>query len=201
MSNFREVLLGEICNIEIGGTPSRSKEHYWWNSKNDGRAFPWVSISDMKDKVITQTKESITQAGVDNSNCKMVPEGTLLMSFKLSIGKLAFAGKDLFTNEAIAAIIPDHQVSPDFLYYGLQYWNLTGDIDQAIKGVTLNKQKLLKIPCLIPSLAEQNKIVEILSQFDENISLYRGYINKLQLLKKGFSEELLSGKKNINFQL
>ncbi len=68
MSNLRQVPLGEICNIDIGGTPSRSKDDYWSNLKDDALSFPWVSISDMKEKVITQTKEYITQLGIDNSN-------------------------------------------------------------------------------------------------------------------------------------
>jgi type I restriction enzyme S subunit len=168
MSDWQELPLGEICGIEIGGTPSRSEERYWWKSDGDGIRLPWVSISDMKEKVITETKESITEVGALQSNCKHVAKGTLLMSFKLTIGRLAFAGRDLYTNEAITAIRPNKDLCPEFLYYGLQHWNLTGDSDQAVKGVTLNKQKLQEIPCLIPPLPEQKKIAEILSGIDRS---------------------------------
>ena len=183
MSDWKEVTLGEICSIEIGGTPSRSEERYWWKSGSDGVRLPWVSISDMKEKVITDTKESITEIGALKSNCKHVPRGTLLMSFKLTIGRLAFAGRDLYTNEAISAIRPTKDVNAEFLYYGLQHWNLTGDSDQAVKGVTLNKQKLQEIPCLLPPLPEQKKIAEILSGIDKILERTKRRTATLELLE------------------
>jgi type I restriction enzyme S subunit len=191
MSDWRQVALGEICSIEIGGTPSRSEPRYWWKSDEDGIRLPWVSISDMKGKVITDTKESITENGALQSNCKHVPKGTLLMSFKLTIGRLAFAGRDLYTNEAISAIKPLKDACPEFLYYGLQYWNLTGDSDQAVKGVTLNKQKLQEIPCLLPPLPEQKKIAEILSGIDKVIDNLKSCLGKQVILKNSLLSELI----------
>ena len=195
MNDWKRVTLGEICSIEIGGTPSRSEERYWWKSGSDSTPLPWVSISDMKGKVITDTKESITEIGASQSNCKHVPKGTLLMSFKLTIGRLAFAGRDLYTNEAISAIKPIRDICPEFLYYGLQHWNLTEDSDQAVKGVTLNKQKLQEIPCLLPPLPEQKKIAEILSGIDDAMDSLaeqkRKQVMTLQdLLDEHFSKSL-----------
>jgi len=191
MSDWQEITLGEISSIEIGGTPSRSEERYWWKSDNDGIRLPWVSISDMKGRVITDTKESITEIGALQSNCKHVPKGTLLMSFKLTIGRLAFAGRDLYTNEAISAIRPTKDVHPEFLYYGLQHWNLTEDSDQAVKGVTLNKQKLQEIPCLLPPLPEQKKIAEILSGIDKAISTKKQARNDLEAAREAICGELI----------
>ena len=191
MSDWQQVALGEICSIEIGGTPSRSEPRYWWKSDKDGIRLPWVSISDMKGKVITVTKESITEMGALQSNCKHVPKGTLLMSFKLTIGRLAFAGRDLYTNEAISAIKPLKDIHPEFLYYGLQHWNLTGDSDQAVKGVTLNKQKLQEIPCLLPPLPEQKKIAEILSGIDNLIASKERQISALKNLQKSLLDALV----------
>jgi type I restriction enzyme S subunit len=181
MSDWEETTLGEACAIEIGGTPSRSEESYWWKSAKDGQALPWVSISDMRERVVSETKESITEIGARNSNCKHVTKGTLLMSFKLTIGRLAFAGKDLYTNEAIAAIRPREGINPEFLYYGLQYWNLTDGTDQAVKGVTLNKQKLQEIRCSIPPLPEQKKIAEILYGIDNDIESTRMALTRYEI--------------------
>jgi type I restriction enzyme S subunit len=189
MSDWQQVALGEICSIEIGGTPSRSDPRYWWKSDEDGIRLPWVSISDMKGKVITDTKESITEIGALQSNCKHVPKGTLLMSFKLTIGRLAFAGRDLYTNEAISAIRPFKDVCPEFLFYGLQNWNLIGDSDQAVKGATLNKQKLQEIPCLLPPLPEQKKIAEILSGIDRALHQIGLYSTKLDMALKAILYE------------
>ena len=180
-SHWQEVALGDICQIQIGGTPSRSEDAYWWKSNEDGERLPWVSISDLQERVITRTKEGITRLGLERSNAKRVPQGTLLMSFKLTIGKLAFAGRDLYTNEAIASLRTSDSVYPEFLYYGLQYWDLTANTDQAVKGVTLNKQKLQEIPCLLPPLPEQKKIAEILSGIDKVLLAYEKQVHKLSM--------------------
>lgn len=99
-SNYPLTDLESICDIRIGGTPSRNKQAYF------GGNNLWVSIAEMNGQTILDTKEKITDEGVKNSNVKLIPKGSTLLSFKLSIGKTAIAGKDLYTNEAIAALIP-----------------------------------------------------------------------------------------------
>ena len=101
-----------VCDIRIGGTPSRRNATYF-----EGNNL-WVSIAEMNGQVITDTKEKISNSGVENSNVKLVPKGTTLLSFKLSIGKTAIAGRNLYTNEAIAALIPRNkkQVSDEYLF-------------------------------------------------------------------------------------
>ena len=92
-----------VCEIKIGGTPSRKNMAYFSGT------HLWVSIAEMNGQIITDTKEKITDAGVKDSNVKLIPKGTTLLSFKLSIGKTAIAGTDLYTNEAIAALIPKNK--------------------------------------------------------------------------------------------
>ena len=103
-----------VCKILIGGTPSRKNYSYYKGGNN-----LWVSISEMNGQTITDTKEKITDVAVKNSNVKLIPSGTTLLSFKLSIGKTAIAGKDLYTNEAIAALIPNNkdEICDKYLFY------------------------------------------------------------------------------------
>ena len=153
--------LGDLCDIQIGRTPSRRKPSYW----GEGRL--WVTISDMNGiDVIHETKEEITQVAVSECGCREVPPGTLLMSFKLSIGKLAFAGAPLFTNEAIAALpIRDlTQLDARFLYYALQTVEFDAASDRAAKGKTLNKSKLKNLPVPLPPLPEQKRIAMVLDK-------------------------------------
>ena len=86
----------------------------------NGYKYLWVNISDMKDKFIKDTQFKLSDEGKAYLQSKEIKKGTLLMSFKLTLGKTAFAGKDLFTNEAICALIPkdkeDETVS-EYLYY------------------------------------------------------------------------------------
>lgn len=190
--SWDELYLGDFTEIMIGGTPSRANASYWDPSKETKNI--WVSIRDLKQGWITDSTEYLSDEGVRNSNVKLVPKGTVLMSFKLTVGRVARAGRDLYTNEAIAAFLPKNSitVSPDFLYYGLQEWDLLTEVDQAIKGATLNKDKLSRISCDLPPLAEQKKIAEILSAVDEVIENTESEISKLEDLKKATLNELLT---------
>lgn len=155
--------LMQLCDIRIGRTPSRAREEYW------GEGYPWLSIADMQQgKNLAKTKETITQKAVDECHCYQVQPGTLLMSFKLSIGKLGFARIPMYTNEAIAALVIRNkkQITSDYLYYALQVIDLAGNTDRAVKGKTLDTEKvgLLRIP-LLP-LHEQKRIAAILAKAD-----------------------------------
>ena len=175
--------------------------------------MPWVSIADLtkSSKEIIDTKEKITKIGVDESNAKLIPKGTLLFSFKLSIGKLAFAGTDLYTNEAIAGLtIKDKKVlDKNFLYYFLKQI-IHDNLTKAVKGNTLNKEKIKNIQIPIPPLEIQKKIVEriekLMAKIDEAkklrkeamsdaSSLIPSALNKIfeEGKKKGWEEKELGG--------
>jgi type I restriction enzyme, S subunit len=182
--------LGKICSIEIGRTPSRDIAHYWDPEKQSDNA--WVTIKDMNCRFITKTAEHISDLGVKRSNSRLQPNGTILLSYKLTIGRVAIAARPLYTNEAIASLKP-REFNPDFLFYGLQYWNLLQDVDQAIKGVTLNKEKLKKISFDYPSsTTEQFKIAEILMTLDRMIEQTEALIANQQRIKTGLMQDLLT---------
>ncbi|MDD9983344.1 MAG: restriction endonuclease subunit S [Gammaproteobacteria bacterium] len=160
---MRTVLLQEICDLQIGKTPSRSVPAYW------GGQLPWVTISDFSaGRFVTTTKERITQLGAAKSGSKCIPRGTLLLSFKLSLGKRTISGCDVFTNEAIAALhILDHNAADrDYLYWALGSIDYDRLVDRAAKGKTLNKAKLKVLRIPLPPLAEQKRIAGILDAAD-----------------------------------
>jgi type I restriction enzyme, S subunit len=155
--------LSSLCEINMGKTPSRHNAAYW------GDEHPWLSIADMNQGLqIFDTKESITQKAVDECNCKPVEPGTVLLSFKLSIGKVGIANRKLFTNEAIAALPVKNpsQLDTNYLAYALRSIDLTEGLDRAAKGLTLNKDKLERIKVPLPPLPEQRRIAVILDQAD-----------------------------------
>ncbi len=154
------VNITKLCNIEIGKTPSRNEMTYW------GTGVNWVSIRDMKEKYILDTKEEITTKAISETGIKIVPKNTVIMSFKLSVGKVAIVGKDVYTNEAIAAfhILDESKLYNKYLYYALETLRLTDNTDRAVMGLTLNKQKLKQINIPVPLLETQKKIVEILDK-------------------------------------
>lgn len=157
-SKFELVTLGEVCNVLIGGTPSRSNPSYF-TGKN-----MWVSIAEMNGQVIYDTKEKITDLAAKESNAKLIPKGTTLLSFKLSIGKIAIAGKDLYTNEAIASLIPKNkqEILDNYLFYlfGSGILDLQNMRNNNAFGKSLNSKILnneVKIPK--PPLEIQKQIV------------------------------------------
>ncbi len=157
------VKLGEVCEINMGKTPSRNIPDYW------GGKHLWASISDLKGSYcISSTKERITDLAIKETGIKPVKKGTLLYSFKLSIGKVAITEKELFTNEAIVAlpIIDESKVDTRYLYYAVQQINLDGIGDKAVKGITLNKEKLKELTFPLPPLATQQRIADILDKAD-----------------------------------
>ena len=160
---MRTVPLQQICDIQIGKTPSRSVPEYW------GGDLPWITISDfVAGRIVTTTQERITRIGAAKSGSKRIPRGTLLLSFKLSIGKRTLSGCDLFTNEAIAALhVLDHDVvDRDYLYWALGSIDYDRLVDRAAKGKTLNKAKLKILQIPLPPFAEQKRLAAILDAAD-----------------------------------
>ena len=187
---WKQGRLGGLCSIEIGGTPSRGVAAYWDSAHDTSNV--WVSIRDMRQRLITRSAEQISNLGVKKSNVKLQHPGTVLLSFKLSIGRVAIAAVPLFTNEAIAGLSPTG-LTRDFLFHGLQGWDLLRGADQAIKGATLNKQKLKNILFEYPeSEREQAKIAEVLSTVDRTIEETEALIAKRQRIKTGLMQDLLT---------
>ncbi len=158
-------ILGDIVDFKLGRTPPRNDLRYW-----DNGVYPWVSISDMTEfGQINSTKESISQFAFDTIlNGKMIPKGTLFMSFKLTIGRTSILECDAFHNEAIAAIFPNgSEVTRDYLFYYLPTIEFSEYYDTAIKGKTLNKAKIKSLKIPLPPLPEQHAIATTLRTVQE----------------------------------
>ena len=177
--------LGSICDISMGRTPSRLNAAFW------GAGYVWLSISDLKSKVVSTSKEEVTPLAA--AAMRSIRKGTLLMSFKLSIGRLCFAGCDLFTNEAICSF-NNPRANTDFLYYMLGRTDFSLYGKQAVKGFTLNKESLNSVEVPYPSLEEQTAIASILSAMDDEISTLEIRLQKARQLKQGMTQELLAGR-------
>lgn len=190
MSKWATSTLGAECSIAIGGTPARNRPAYWDVDKQTSNH--WVAISDLKERFITSTSERISDEGVRRSNAKLVKRGAVLLSFKLTVGRAAITGVDLYTNEAIAAL-QSETLDPLFLYYGLQSWDLIADLDQAIKGATLNKEKLKRIPISFPRDRDvQVAIASVLDIIDHAIERTEASLAKEFRIKMGQMQDLLT---------
>lgn len=156
---------GSLFPISMGKTPPRAGAQYWDTEKKTSNL--WVSIADISQnegREILDTKEYVSDLGA--SGISLVKKGSLLLSFKLSIGKMAFAGRDLYTNEAIIAIPETKGFDQQFLYYYLSSldWSTLSGGSVKVKGKTFNKKSLSKIQIPKIPFAEQQEIVSLIDK-------------------------------------
>ena len=182
----------------MGKTPARNNDKYW-KSKD----YKWISIADLtgSDKYINNTKEYISQSAVTESGIKIIPANTVVMSFKLSIGKTAILSEDMYSNEAIMAFHDKHVVEllPEYIYYLIKAKNWNGGSNRAVMGQTLNKATLSEIEVDVHTIDEQRKIVELLNLVGKIIYKRNTQLSKLgDILRARFVEmfgDLVEGDK------
>lgn len=188
MSEWLMVKLGEVCRISIGKTPARKEPRYW------GDGLPWLSIKDMNQgPLLNTTSETITNTALSELNISPYPAGTVLFSFKLSIGKVGITTKPMFTNEAIAAIEPHNINSLDkpYLAEALRFIGQSLEGNAAVMGITLNKKSLAEINIPLPPLEEQKRIAEILGKVTRVADLVQSEIFKTEYLTSELLMQLI----------
>lgn len=136
-----------FCEINIGKTPAR-KEHKWFS--NDSSDVTWISISDMgaSGVYISSSSEMLTKEACRKFNVIAVPEGTVLLSFKLTIGRVSIAAKELTTNEAIARFLAPTDAMSSYLYLALKSYDYgsTSSIATAVNSKIIKGMPLLCPP-------------------------------------------------------
>lgn len=134
--------LEKIFDLQMGKTPSRSNTEYW-NTKD----HKWISIADLSKcgKYIEQTKEYLSNRAIEESGISQIPANTVVMSFKLSIGRTAITSEPMYSNEAIMSFRDKKiiDILPDYIYYMFSEINWNEGSNNAVMGKTLNKATVL----------------------------------------------------------
>ena len=176
-------LFKDVFDLQMGKTPDR-KNFSLFEGDNT-----WVSIKDLDGKYISSSKESISDEAA--KNIKLVKRGTVIMSFKLTIGKTAIAGKDLYTNEAIMAfnLRNGYDIDASFLYYYLKNYRWEGS-NKAVMGITLNKATISKHKIAIPPKPTQLSIVSELDKLNELIRIKKEQLKDYDTLAQSIFYEM-----------
>jgi type I restriction enzyme, S subunit len=182
--------LGDVVEkIVGGGTPSRANPVFW------GDGIPWVTVKDFATFHPRQTQEKITRLGLENSASNLIPAGTLITSTRMALGKAVIYEVDVAINQDLKALFLKPHASVKFLYY---WFGLHGKmIDEVgsgstVKGISIGELK--RLPFLLPHLAEQTAIAEVLSDMDAEIAALEQRRDKTRALKQGMTQELLTGR-------
>ena len=197
VGEWEETRLGEVADMESGGTPPSSVADYY-----DG-AIPWVSISDMTKggKIIVNTERNLSIRGLANSAAKMLGAGTVLYTMYASLGECSIAGIPLCTSQAILGIWPKARLDKIFLYYFLNSRkSAVKNMGQQGTQANLNKGMVRDFPLSLPSLGEQAGIVNVLEDIDVALFALHSRRTKTAALKQAMMQSLLTGRIRLTHQ-
>lgn len=178
--------LGEICEIVSGSTPKTGIEEYW-----DGDV-KWITPAEIDDDsyIITDSVRKITELGVKKTGLSPLPEGTVILSSRAPIGKVAIAGCEMYCNQGFKNLICSDIINNRYLY-----WFLKGNIaylNSLGRGATfkeISKQIVSAIEINVPTLSEQKAAVSQLEKVNNIIRMRRQELQKLdELVKARFVE-------------
>ena len=176
-----KVNLGDVCTIQSGGTPARSKQEYWNGS------IPWVKISDLNSKYLYSTDEFISEEGLKNSSAKIFPENSILFTIFATLGEVAILKNPAATNQAIAGITinDDSELDLDYLYYFLlSLKTYVNGIGRGVAQNNINMSILKSIEIPVLSIGNQRKIAYNLDIVNHLIDLCKNTLEKLDTLVK-----------------
>lgn len=168
-----------LAPFQVGWTPP---------TKNDANFIGdnlWVNISDLKDKFISSTAKCISDKAAKEASMDITPRGSLLYSFKLSVGAVSFAGCDLYTNEAIASFLDQAQLPLSYLYYALPIFIIENASTNIYGAKKLNQELIKNSFLLAPSHSEAKKVAKFLDHETAKIdNLIEKQQQLIELLKE-----------------
>lgn len=191
-SNWEVVKLNSKYKFHTGFTPDTKKPEFY-----DDNGFNWVTISDLnKSKIISDTQKRISELGVSMTKGLLTPKGSLLYSFKLSVGQVGIAGEDLYTNEAIASFVPQKNECLNFLYYSSQVCIIKNAIENIYGAKLLNQELIKSAKIVVPPIYEQEAIANYLDEqvgkIDELISDQKVAIEQWKAYKQSLITETVT---------
>ena len=187
----------EYFDISIGKTPPR-KELQWFST--NPKDVTWVSISDMGTcgLYISESSEQLTREAVDRHNVKIVPDNTILLSFKLTVGRIAITNGEMSTNEAIAHFKTDKKEINEYLYCYLKYFNYQTMGSTSSIATAVNSKIIKSMPFVIPTDDEINEFHSLAAPMFAKIKANQSEISNLTVLRDTLLPKLMSGEFDIS---
>lgn len=187
----------EYFDIAIGKTPPR-KEHQWFTT--DPSDVTWVSISDMGScgTYIRRSSEQLTQEAVDKFNIRVIPSDTVLLSFKLTVGRIAITYGEMITNEAIAHFKTDKTFIKEYLYCYLKDFNYQTMGSTSSIATAVNSKIIKAMPFIIPTNDEISRFHTIVGPMFEKILNNQLENDSLAEMRDALLPRLMSGELDVS---
>ena len=187
----------EYFDIAIGKTPPR-KEHQWFTT--DPSDVTWVSISDMGScgTYIRKSSEQLTQEAVDKFNIRVIPSNTVLLSFKLTVGRIAITYGEMTTNEAIAQFKTDKAFINEYLYCYLKDFNYQTMGSTSSIATAVNSKIIKAMPFVIPTDDEISCFHAVVSPMFEQILNNQLENDTLAEMRDALLPRLMSGELDVS---
>ena len=187
----------EYFDISIGKTPPR-KEPQWFST--NPKDVTWVSISDMGTcgLYISESSEQLTKEAVDRHNVKIVPDNTVLLSFKLTVGRIAITDGEMTTNEAIAHFKTDKKEINEYLYCYLKCFNYQTMGSTSSIATAVNSKIIKGMPFIVPTDEEITEFHSLAASMFARIKANQAEIRNLTLLRDALLPKLMSGELNVS---
>ena len=191
-SDWTRCSLSDIANVVGGGTPDTADETLW---NGDIQWFTPTEVG--HSKYVSKSIRTISQSGLKKSSAKILPNGSVLLSSRATVGECSIAKIDCTTNQGFQSLIPKNNVNNEFLYYLAQ--TKKRHFIKYASGSTfleISNSEIKKTKCFVPRIEEQTKIAEFLSLIDRKLEVQNKIISKYETLIKGLSCDYFSKQPN-----
>ena len=189
-----EKALSSICKVLIGRTPPRN-EHIWFTIPPNG--INWMSIKDLGNAgtYITSTTEALTQEAINRYNIPVIPKNTVVLSFKLTVGRVSITGSEMLSNEAIAQfqIEEDSPINYIYLYSFLKSYNYQSMGSTSSIAEAVNSRMIKEILCPIPTQQSLLEYTDLVNPIFSKILNSSKQIQELSNLRDSLLPKLMSG--------
>ena len=187
----------EYFDIAIGKTPPRKESHWFSNNPDD---VTWISISDMGScgVYINSSSEQLMQEAVEKHNVKIVPNNTVILSFKLTVGRIAITDGEMATNEAIAHFKTDKPEINEYLYCYLKKFNYQTMGSTSSIATAVNSKIIKAMPFIVPTDEEIREFHDIAAPMFSLIKSNQQEINRLSVLRDSLLPKLMSGELDVS---
>lgn len=187
----------EYFDISIGKTPPR-KEPQWFST--NPKDVTWVSISDMGTcgLYISESSEQLTREAIDRHNVKIVPDNTVLLSFKLTVGRIAITDGEMTTNEAIAHFKTNKKEINEYLYCYLKCFNYQTMGSTSSIATAVNSKIIKGMPFVVPNDEEITEFHSLAAPMFAKIKANQAEISNLSIVRDTLLPKLMSGEIDVS---